>query len=345
MRKSRMSLPLRITWFLISAFAICYPSYYALARLPFLLEGGSEGVFSFFSGIPLTKSSDKSSSVTMLEDDDWYAFSPDEGAIPYVAPVTTREDTVETPPEEAEPLKVITIESKIKPKNNPELPFDQNALLHQPLSFDRTTQTVLIIHSHGSESYSQYQNAFWAENKDVRTTNPDKNVVAVGRVLRDELIEYGFRVIHDETLCDQPYNTSYKTALTLIEKHMKADSSIGMVLDLHRDSLTATDGIRYKVLSSDGKSAQLMFVVGSNKLLSHNEWQDNLAFALHLQSDLMEHHTNLMRPISISKNRYNQHVTPFSLIIECGTEANTLAEAKESIKSFASSLDRVLPVN
>ena len=98
-------------------------------------------------------------------------------------------------------------------------------------------------------------------------------------------------------------------------------------------------------LEADGKSAQLMFVVGSNKLLSHNGWQDNLAFALHLQSDLMEHHTNLMRPISISKNRYNQHVTPFSLIIECGTEANTLAEAKESIKSFASSLDRVLPVN
>ena len=342
MRKSRMSLPLRITWFLISAFVFCYPAYHALARLPFLLEGGSEGIFSFFSGIPLTKVSDNTESSTMLEYDDWYAFSPDEGAIPYVAPVTTREETEEAPPEDAEPLKVITIESKINPKNNPELSFDQNALLSQSLSFDRTTHTILIIHSHGSESYSQYKSAFWAENKDARTTDPDKNVVAVGRVLHDELEKYGFRVIHDETLCDRPYNTSYKTALTLIENHMKADASIGMVLDLHRDSLTANNGIRYKVLSSDGESAQLMFVVGSNKLLSHNRWQDNLAFALQLQADLMEHHTNLMRPISISKNRYNQHTTPFSLIIECGTEANTLTEAKEGIKLFASAMDRVL---
>lgn len=341
MRKKRISPPTGIITILILAFAIGYPAYIALDRLPFLLEGGNTGLFSFFTGLPVIHTSADISPDTQFEKDDVYIFSPDEGAIPYISPVTTRSDG-EIPPDDAEEMKTITISSKLEPKNNPELPFDQASLLEAPICFDKSRQTILIIHSHGSESYNLYRQVFWSETDDVRTTDTSQNVISVGRVLYDELVSLGFHVTHDETLCDRPYNASYKTALALIEQHMQSDPSIGMVLDLHRDSLTSSDGLRYKVISSDGKYAQMMFVVGSNKLLSHDGWQSNLSFALHLQSDLMERVPGLMRPISISKNRYNQHATPLSLIVECGTEANTLSEAQAGIRLLAHAIERVI---
>ena len=115
-----------------------------------------------------------------------------------------------------------------------------------------------------------------------------------------------------------------------------------MVLDLHRDSLEASDGTRYKLISGDGKSSQIMFVVGSDALLSHPDWESNLSFALHLEKKAMELYEDLARPVTISKNRYNEHVTPLSLIVECGTEANTLAEAKAAAVRLARVLDETL---
>jgi stage II sporulation protein P len=50
----------------------------------------------------------------------------------------------------------------------------------------------------------------------------------------------------------------------------------------------------------------------------------------------------LARPLYLSPARYNQHLSPGSLLLEVGTDANTLAEAKQAALLFADCLGQVL---
>jgi len=348
MKKKLVGYLSRTLYILMAITVIAYPTAVFFQRLPIILEGKPGWKLSFLTG--LTVKTVESSPSASEKTETLPILLPDEGAIPYIAEKESESDSSaqpsageESPPDDAEEILTLTIPSKIEPKNSPEAEFDLAELRKQEISFDRTKSAILIIHSHGSECYSEYSSVFWCENMSASSQNTEKNVVAVGSELKKALETYGFTVYHNQTLCDIPdYKSSYPTALKVIQREMEEHPDIGMVLDLHRDSVLSSDGTRYRLLSGDGEAAQLMFVVGTDILLEHPGWRDNLAFALALQKDLMICQEDLVRPCTLSKNRYNQHMTPFSLIIECGTEANTLPEAKRAVRRLAKSIDRVL---
>jgi len=54
-----------------------------------------------------------------------------------------------------------------------------------------------------------------------------------------------------------------------------------------------------------------------------------------LQEAVNMRHPTLMRPVSLVKERYNQHLTPGSVILEVGSSGNTLQEALAAIRLFA----------
>ena len=49
----------------------------------------------------------------------------------------------------------------------------------------------------------------------------------------------------------------------------------------------------------------------------------------------------LPRPINLRAQRFNQHLTPCSLLVEVGTSGNTLQEAIRGAKYFAQSAGAV----
>ena len=72
-----------------------------------------------------------------------------------------------------------------------------------------------------------------------------------------------------------------------IKKMLKKYSSIEMVIDVHRDSLTKSDGTRVKPIAEiDGKkAAQVMILAGCNEdgALEFLNWEYNLRFDVRLQ--------------------------------------------------------------
>ena len=109
-----------------------------------------------------------------------------------------------------------------------------------------------------------------------------------------------------------------------------------MVLDLHRDALGA-DGVVYKTMAEEEGTvaSQIMLLSGSDESgLSHPDWRENLTLALYLQERVSMRHPTLMRPVSLVPQRYNQHLTHGSLIIEVGSSGNTLQEALAAIRLF-----------
>lgn len=206
---------------------------------------------------------------------------------------------------------------------------------------------VLIIHTHTTEGYAAADSDVYDTNYSPRTTDKSQNMVAVGEVVAERLEEAGIRTLHVTTIHDYPqYNGSYDRAKETIETYLEKYPSIEMVIDIHRDSITADDGTKTKptVEINGKKAAQIMIITGcdNNGNLYFPNWRMNLRMAAQLQKQLTDDWEGLMRPLYFAPFRYNMHLTPNSLLVEFGTDVNTLDEALYSADMFGQSLARLL---
>lgn len=205
---------------------------------------------------------------------------------------------------------------------------------------------ILIVHTHGSEAYTQTSADPYEESDPYRTTDCTKNVVRVGEEMAMELRSHGFRVLHDTNLYDYPsYNGAYERSGAAVEQWLEQYPSIQIVLDVHRDALVSEEDQPYKMVSMEAgkKVAQVMLVVGSDAGGSaHPTWRDNLAFAAWLQRGVVNRCSNLARPMVLRSSRYNQQILTGSLLVEVGGHGNTLTEAIEGARLWADSAARML---
>lgn len=218
------------------------------------------------------------------------------------------------------------------------------ALLQKSLSWDLQSgePAVLIVHSHGSESYTKTLGQSYKESASYRTLDCGYNMVAVGDALQKLLEEAGITVLHDRTLHDYPsYNDSYENSREAAQEYLKQYPSIKMVLDLHRDAALNADGTQYATQATVGgvSAAQLMLVVGTNASgRYHPNWQENLATALKLQVLMENACPGITRPVVLRAQRFNHDLAPGAMIVEVGTAGNTLAQAMASVPVLAQAI-------
>ncbi len=219
----------------------------------------------------------------------------------------------------------------------------ENVLL-QPLelSVDKSKPAVLIFHSHTSESYEMIEREWYACDYVARSNDENINIVRVGTEIANYLTSLGYTVIHDKTIHDDSYNDSYPSSRKTVQKHLEEHPEIQIVLDIHRDAITQDDGTKIKPVNTIGgkKAAQLMIITGAEegKTEDFPDWEYNLRFALQLQKKCETMFPGLMRPVLFSPRKYNMDMTRFSLLIEMGSEANTLEEACYSGRMLAAAL-------
>lgn len=228
-------------------------------------------------------------------------------------------------------------------KNGTGKSVDVAAMLEDtPLPGFSTGNTILIVHTHASEAYYPDGEDIYEPTDTERTEDENYNVIRVGDEMADILTSRGYNVIHIREIFDYPsYNGSYTRTLEAIEAAIAENPGICMVLDIHRDAMIAADGSAYRTVTEiDGRNAaQVMLVMGTNEGgLEHDGWRQNLTLASHLQQKAEQNNPTLMRPISLSPSRYNQHATPGSMIVEVGTSGNTLREALYAAQLFTFSL-------
>lgn len=208
---------------------------------------------------------------------------------------------------------------------------DTLSLLQQPLNWDLTADapTVLILHSHATESYEKEPGC--TETAPYRTVDTEYNMVSIGDRVAEVLEAGGIRVIHDRSLHDYPsYNDAYGNARQAISEVLAENPSVCLVLDLHRDAAEDASGKqKVSTVTIDGVStANVMLVMGSDKgSLSYPNWEKNLSLAVKLQAQLEQTHPGLCRPIKLVTSRYNQDLSTGALLVEVGTAGNTHAEA------------------
>ena len=228
-------------------------------------------------------------------------------------------------------------------KNETDYAIDMTSLLQKdsPVALGEQGVQVLIMHTHGTEAYTQSPGHAYVASGEYRTTDSSANMLRVGQEICDILNDRGVSAVHSRTLNDYPaYNGSYNRALKDIQAHIQQYPTIQLVIDVHRDAI-ATGNTYYKTAAEvDGQqTAQLMFVTGTDAGgLTHDHWQDNLAFQAQLHDRLNSAYPGIMRPMSIRASRFNQHIRKGSMLVEVGACGNTLEEALAAAQIFANAL-------
>ncbi len=196
---------------------------------------------------------------------------------------------------------------------------------------------ILIIHTHSSEAYTPAGLDRYEASGDSRTLDQSCNIIRVGNELTSIFESYGLKVIHDIGVYDYPsYTGSYNRSGEKAQEYLKQYPTIKIIIDLHRDALGSNDVLYKTVATEDGVCAsQVMLLVGTDAAgLSHPDWRENLSLAVYLQKAVAAEYPSLMRPISLVKYRYNQQLTKGSMIIEVGSNGNTLREALAAVRLF-----------
>lgn len=226
--------------------------------------------------------------------------------------------------------------------------LDMDKLLSQPLPKLQISDEplILIVHTHATEAYS---GGDYAQSGTYHTLDTENNVVRVGQALADKLNACGIPTLHDMTLNDAiGYNDAYERTAEVIERYLAEYPSIQMVIDVHRDAITDTNGEELAMRTElNGQSAaQLLLVMGTDAAgLEHPNWEGNLAFALQMQAYCTSTAPDLFRELSLRSSRYNEHLTPYSVLLEVGSAGNTLDEAIRSVEFFGTKLAELLQMN
>ena len=227
---------------------------------------------------------------------------------------------------------------------DPQLVNAEN-LLGKDLKIDQNAEgpKVLIYHTHSQETFAD------SVPGDVNTS-----IVGIGAYLADLLNNtYQIETLHHQGVYDLidgklDRSMAYQLAEPEITKILQENSSIQVVIDLHRDGVAEGTHL---VTDIGGKAtAQIMFFNGLSRSRANGEIsylpnpyiEENLAFSLQMQIAAAEKYPGFTRHIYLRAYRYNMHLAPRTLLVEAGAQTNTVEEMRNAMEILADTLDCVL---
>lgn len=145
-----------------------------------------------------------------------------------------------------------------------------------------------------------------------------------------------------DTIHDYPdYNKSYTNSRATVSKLVSANKNILGLFDIHRDSIPG-EGKASTINVKGKKSARILIVVGTNERKPHPNWQQNRKFAEQLYQQGEKMYPGLIKGVITKAGTYNQEYHPRALLLEFGSDQNTLDEVSCAAQLFTDVLIEVL---
>ena len=164
---------------------------------------------------PPEKSTDSEKNTEISVAENAESVEPEASSFPQQVPVTeiaeawdeaAREH--ETLPPSPSPIAVDdNISLEIRNETDYAVDFTQLPDLMEGLNFQADDPVILLMHTHGSESYEDPNTGVY------RTQDPEKSVIKVAEQMKAVLEGRGYQTVHDTTICDEPdFNHAYQTS-------------------------------------------------------------------------------------------------------------------------------------
>lgn len=187
------------------------------------------------------------------------------------------------------------------------------------------TVLVGIYNTHNGESY------MGDGGPERKVGNGD--VFLVGSVLKMALAQNGVQAVQSGTVHDGvDFMKSYVHSAETVSRMFQDYPSLRLLLDIHRDGLPP--GVGKSTVNVKGKEgSKILIVIGKR----NPHWQKNAERAKELIALGEKKYPGLfLSEISYADDaRYNQHFSDGGLLLEFGSQLNTLAEAKVSAVAVA----------
>ncbi|GAB6117431.1 hypothetical protein JCM16816_10280 [Thermoanaerobacter brockii subsp. lactiethylicus] len=230
-------------------------------------------------------------------------------------------------------------------------------------NIDNSKPYLLIYHTHTMEAYAATEkNKYIARYGYDRTDDLNYTVAKVADYLTEYLRKEGIPVLHDKTINDYNYDKSYVNSFATVSKILKEYPSIKAAIDLHRDGYGAVmkpgvetipvlsnlpnqDFRKKYVMEINGeKVARVSFIIGSRRTPEmQQDWRKNYEFAKRISDKLNELYPGLSLGVQVKPySEYNQHLLEKSILIELGSNYNTLEEAIATTKYLAKAISEVI---
>ncbi|MEG0372234.1 MAG: stage II sporulation protein P, partial [Clostridium sp.] len=194
---------------------------------------------------------------------------------------------------------------------------------------DHSRPEILIYHTHTTEGYNPEK----IKGKNF-TTDLTKTVANLGDKLEKQLEEkYGIATIHDKTIHDIPKREgAYSKSRPTVQKHLK-ENKYKLIIDLHRDG--GVPASKATVTINGQRVARPMFVFGSkNKNIEKSE-----KMAHRLNDEIEKLVPKFSRGFLYHKNSvFNQDLSSNIVLLEVGSNENTLEEAQRTIDIIANAV-------
>lgn len=186
---------------------------------------------------------------------------------------------------------------------------------------------VYIYNTHQLEDYD-------LENYSEYNITP--NVLMASYLLKGLLNKENINTVVEESnindflsLNGWDYSNSYKASRYFIEDFIKKNPNLDLIIDLHRDSIPKEKS----TVNIDGKNfAKILFVVGTD----YDTYSENLNLANTLNEIIKQKYPSLTRGVIEKGGRgvngvYNQDLNNKMVLIECGSNNNTIDEVMNTI--------------
>lgn len=206
--------------------------------------------------------------------------------------------------------------------------------------------SVLIFHTHTTECYQILDRNEYLKSFSPRNNDENQNMIRVGEEIVSQLKKHGIGVIHDTEIYDTKYSGAYDRSGEAVDRYLEKYPSIQVVIDVHRDAIQTSETTKVKpVTTINGKkAAQIMTITGceGGNVTDFPDWECNLNFALNLQKTAEEMYPTLMRPLFFCNRKYNMYKSKCSVLLEMGSDGNTLDEATYSGRLIGDALGVML---
>jgi stage II sporulation protein P len=198
--------------------------------------------------------------------------------------------------------------------------------LSQGLLAQNGNKLIALYNTHSDESYKPTSGTH---------SEPGKgDVFNVTAVLAQALEKKGIEVIHNKSKHDPhdggAYERSRRTATRLARRRPDA------IFDIHRDGVPNSK--EYTANINGKKFGQVRIVVGRQ----NPQMKVNDKFAKEIKAVSDKYYPGLIKGIFYAKGKYNQDLSPRSLILEFATYVQPQEAANVSVNLFADSVSKLL---
>ncbi|NLB53601.1 MAG: hypothetical protein GX808_11810 [Syntrophomonadaceae bacterium] len=200
----------------------------------------------------------------------------------------------------------------------------------EAMDYEKLKNYLVVFYcTHNSETYIPESGA-----ANLKGGKPGL-VNQIAALTASQLNKKGVKSRFVNTIHDYPnYNASYTNSRATVKKILQSDYENLWLFDIHRDSIPGlSEAQRVKI---NGKhAAPILIIVGTDERKEHSDWKKNLAFAEQIRETGEKMYPGLIKGIRTKAGTYNQEFHSQSLLLEFGSDYNSLAETSYSAELLA----------